>query len=146
VNFLLDEDLKQTIAPVLDALGKENGDSFAHILDHTASGTLDENIPALCRERGIQTLITVNVRDFGAKKVYYQALLDAQIHVVVIRPGKLKLFRERQVGIISMHYQAIKQHLEAATGPTLVRVTPGGAEPRTLDELVEEFTDGRQLP
>jgi hypothetical protein len=146
VNFLLDENLDESIAPVLDTLGRPNGDSFAHIVAHAPRGTLDWDIPKLCRDLDVQTLVTVNVKDFGAKKLYYQALLNSQIHVVVIRPGRMKMFREKQVGIISMQYQATKQHLEAAGGPTLVRVTQGGAEPRTLEELEAEFKEGRRIP
>jgi hypothetical protein len=77
VNHLLDEQMHETTARSLDALGNLDGRAFWHILDYRGPGTPDDEIPALCAEIDAQCLVTANVKDFGARKRYYEALLDA---------------------------------------------------------------------
>jgi hypothetical protein len=145
VNFLLDEQLHESAARALDALGVVNDDHFTYILDHAEQGTDDDDIPALCKNHGVQTLVTANVKDFGARKRYYEALLAEGIHVVVVRFGKAKPLPHIQVALLSAQYERIRHVLHDADGPTLVRVTASGAEPRSLEELIAEFqADGNE--
>ena len=140
MNFLLDEQLHDAVARALDAIGQLDGHRFTHVYDHDAEGTQDEDLPELCRRLDIRALVTGNVRDFGARKVHYQGLLDAGIHVVVLRWGKASPFPSVQLGMLANGYRRIGTLLVGATEPVLVRVTHSGvADPRTLDELVAEI-------
>lgn len=140
MNFLLDEQLHDAVARALDAIGQLDGHAFTHVYDHRAGGTPDERFPELCRDLSVGVLVTGNVRDFGARKVHYQGLLDAGIHVVVLRWGKASPYPNVQLGMLANGYRRILVLLEEAAEPVLIRVTPSGvAEPRTLGELVAEI-------
>jgi hypothetical protein len=64
----------------------------------------------------------------------------------VLRPGKVRFVPSQQVAIVALNYERIRLLLDAATEPTLVRVTPSSAQPRTLEELYNEITSRTQLP
>ncbi len=84
--------------------------------------------------------MTANVRDFGARLALFDALLSNGIHVVVLRPGpKRVLTPEVQVSILALHSLRIVRELQAATEPTLIRVTQTEVRARTLRELREEI-------
>ena len=142
MRYLLDENLDRKTAVAMDAIAAP-GDAFAHILSVADEGTPDERIPALCRQHGFATLISVNVKDFGARKVIYQALLDEGVNVVVVRAGKAKLKVATQLSILSGAYERVHALFAAADGPSLIRVSAGGAaQIRSLQELEEEFAAG----
>ena len=142
MKSLVDECLDPVLPDVLNPMGAAVGDEFVHLTSVAPAGTDDLDIPAICQREGISVLITVNVKDFGARKVVYEALLEAGVHVVVIRPGKLKLHLPQQVALFAGAYERIRVLVDAADGPVLIRVTPGGAaESRTLEELLAEFDD-----
>ncbi len=83
------------------------------------------------------------MKDFGAKKVIYQALLDDGVNVVVVRAGRSKLKIATQVSILSGAYERVRTLWATADGPALVRVSAGGAaELRSLRDLEEEFAAG----
>jgi hypothetical protein len=142
LKFLLDENLKPLTAQTLDVLASEQGDSFVHICDEdiAGEGAEDEVIPGLCRDNHCDAVITVNVRDFGAKKALYQALLAEGIHVVVVRPGRVIFQAPQQVALLSGKYPTYSRFLREADGKVLVRVTQSDVKVRTLDELVAEIS------
>jgi hypothetical protein len=146
LNYLLDEQLHETAARSLDALGGPQGDAFSYILDHRDTGTPDDEIPALCAEVGATVLVTANVRDFGARKRYYEALLDAGISVVVIRPSKGRFLPGNQVALFATHYARIGKLLADADGALLIRVTHSDAHPRSLADLVAETDEPDRNP
>jgi hypothetical protein len=139
VKFLLDEQLSPQTALALNALGSSFG-QYEHILDSQSQGMKDEQIPPLCRERSIDVLVTVNVRDFGAKKIYYEALLDEGISVVVLRPGRMSIDTLGQVQLITRHLRRVIVLLERAPGPVLVVVTPSDVRDRSIEELIAELS------
>ena len=146
MRYLLDENLDRKTAVAMDAIAADR-DAFAHILGIADEGTPDEDIPALCRRHGFETLISVNVKDFGARKVIYQALLDEGVNVVVIRAGRAKLKIATQLSILSGAYERVRALFAAADGPGLIRVSAGGtAQIRSLQELEEEFAAGDRSP
>jgi hypothetical protein len=116
------------------------GDEFLHILDIAEPGAKDEDIPALCRQHGIDVLITLNVKDFGARKHYYPALLDAGVSVIVVRPGKQRLDAGQQVALLSSHFERITRTFDEAEAPLLMRVTHSAAVVRDLEELIAEVS------
>ncbi|MHB8513663.1 MAG: DUF5615 family PIN-like protein [Actinomycetota bacterium] len=138
MRFLLDEDLSPKTADSLAALGEDFG-YFEHITTQHGSGRKDPEIPPICRAGRFDSLITANVKDFGARKLYYQALLSERISVVVVRPGKVKFDPLGQVHIISSHLRRVIVLLQEARGPVLIVVTPSEARIRTLEELLAEF-------
>lgn len=144
MRFLLDENLSGRAAEAMTVVGEDEGDEYGHVLQHAPQSTDDDALPRICRDNGFDAIVTVNVRDFGAKKVIYEALLQEGVHVVVIRPGKLTLYLSEQVQLLSGSYRRVRALLASASEPTLVRVNPGGtADPRTVEELAAEFEGGR---
>jgi predicted nuclease of predicted toxin-antitoxin system len=148
VKFLLDEQLHRSAAQALHAFAQLSGDAFAHIYDYDAGGINDDAIPPLCKAQGIGVLVTANFRDFGARKLLYQRLLAAGIHVVVLRPGNIRFLPSKQVSILAAHYERIRRLLADSNGPTMVRVTSTTADEHDLDELIAKIEGGekRRLP
>jgi len=58
---------------------------FAHLLDVAAISTADPDIPAICQRESFAVLVSINVKDFGARKHIYDAVISAGIHVLVLR-------------------------------------------------------------
>ena len=139
MRYLLDEGLHETAAAAYNGIGVVNGDTFSHILDHVQAGTGDQAIPPLCRELSANVLITVNVRDFGAKKALYEALLASGIHVVVMRPGKVKFYPAQQAALFLVQYDRVRALLADAGTPVLIRVTWTSSVIRDLDQLIAEI-------
>jgi hypothetical protein len=146
VNLLLDEMFDAEVASALNVLAYRHGCIYSAIRS-IAAGAADEQIPTICRDRGIGALVTANVRDFGARLVLYQALLDAGISVVVVRPARLALTPEVQMALLSAHSVRIAKLLSEASGSVLLRLTQGGIVERSLDELRDEIEGrGSHLP
>jgi hypothetical protein len=146
VRYLLDEQLDQVVAASMAPIASKSDDEFLHILAVARPGTPDDEIPRLCREQDVDCLVTANVRDFGARKFYYQALLAEDLHVAVLRPGKVKFYEEEQLSLLSRSYRAIRSVVVSAENPQLMACTPSGVRSRSINELVEEFDRGLRLP
>ena len=87
MRIILDENLWPELATALNAFEPRYQLTFVHIND-IAPGAPDEDIPRICREQGATALVSANVRDFGARRVIFEALLEAGVSVVVPRPSK----------------------------------------------------------
>lgn len=118
------------------------GDEFRHLLEFAPPGTPDSQIPGMCRTEGFDCLVTANIKDFGARKVYYQALVANGIHVVVIRP-RVTFYPEIQISMLTSSYRSLRTVLGVAKEPVLVRCTPTNVKVRTIQELIDEFESGR---
>lgn len=144
MRFLTDEQISEIVAPSMAPLAAMTADEFLHIRDLGAGGMDDAEIPALCRSNGIDALVSLNVRDFGARKQYYVALNAEGIHVVVLRPdGKRQLHNGEHLALVAGQWPTIQRLLSAASEPLLLRVTMGRVVARTLAELLDEM---RHLP
>jgi hypothetical protein len=144
---MFDEMFGPVVAPALNPLGAAKGDTFSHILDFCPKGTLDDDIPAVCRDHGQGALISLNFRDFGARKVLYQALLTAGVSVIVVRPGRTKMTDANQLSLMASKYPVFSRIAADATAPVLVRVTHSDVIERSLEELIDEIQSGdRRLP
>ena len=88
MRIILDEQLDPTLADVLNVLQSRHGCTFVSLRELAPPKTQDIEIPELCREHGAVALVTADVKDFGAKKVYFQALLEAGVSVITLRPQK----------------------------------------------------------
>lgn len=146
MKYLLDEQLDEVVAESMTPIGTKFGDEFTHILAIRDQGTPDQEIPVLCRNEGAECLISANVRDFGARKFYYQALLTEGLHVVVLRPGKGKFYEEEQLSLLSRSYRRIRSITGTATEPRMLACTPSNVRDRSIEDLIEEFDRGRRLP
>ncbi len=147
MRFLIDEDLSETVAESLKPLGRSDGHEFVHIRALGCGGARDDEIPGICAENGVSALITLNVRDFGARRHYFAALLDHGIHVVVGRHGRSRqLSAANQAALILNHYDAMCRKLSNADSPRLLRVTESAVVERDLDQLVQDITGGAGLP
>lgn len=135
---MADEQISELAAKGLDGLGGAQV-NVSHILDYVPQGMDDEDIPGLCAEHGIDVLITMNVKDFGAKKHYYRALMAHGVHVIVVRPGKLQPSAGQQVALVAQHFEFILKRLTAAEGPILIRARMSGAAERNLEQLLNEI-------
>ena len=138
MRIILDEQLDPTLADVLNVLQKRHGCDFVSLRDLAPPKTQDIEIPKICRDNGAIALITADVKDFGAKKVYFEALLEAGVSVVTLRPQKRTNVLESQTALILEWSREVAAVLRDATEPVLVRVNNSGVSPRSLEELIEE--------
>lgn len=148
--LLLDEMLDtpdQKVASALNLWQDETSLAFRSLRTE-APGMKDPDIPGYCQSQGIMALVSANLRDFGAKLALYEALLDAGVSVVVIRPqGKNSLTPMSQLSIISRHLRPLARHLMDAGGRCLLlRLNESGVVMRTLEELRQEIRGSRMLP
>lgn len=83
--ILLDEDLIwPDLTRGLNALGAPYGCSFVP-LPPVHYGADDTEVARICSQRGAAALLTANYKDFAAKVVYFQALVEAGVSVKVPR-------------------------------------------------------------
>lgn len=149
MRFLLDENLHEVAAAALNALAAIDGeDEFRHIVPLVGEGTEDEDIPPLCHDQAFDAVVTLNYKDFGARKVLYQGLLDAGINVIVVRPGRLTMTPNNQVSILTGRYPQFRKLIAyhgMVQSRVLVKVTLTSADIRSLAELIAEI-EGGHLP
>ena len=138
MRIILDENLWPELATALNAFERRYQLTFIHIND-IAPGAQDEDIPDICREQGATALVSANVRDFGARRVIFEALLEAGISVIVPRPSKRAILTpEVQMSMLIRHIQRIAAALRGKQGHLLLRLTEGGVAEVSLDQLTRE--------
>ena len=138
MRVILDENLWPETATSLNAFESRFDLHFEHI-HHIAPGAQDEEIPEICREQGATALVSANVKDFGARRVIFEALLAAGISVIVPRPSKrATLTPQVQVAMLVRHIERMSVSLHHAAEPILLRVTEGGVTEVSLEQLVRE--------
>ncbi len=139
MRIILDENLWPELAPALNAFEPRYHLTFLHIND-LEPGAQDEDIPAICREQEAAALVSANVRDFGARRVIFEALLEAGVSVIVPRPSKrATLTPEVQMSMLIRHIQRVAGALRSDQGPLLLKLTEGGVTEVTLEELSREM-------
>lgn len=146
MKVLLDEHFVSSVARALNEFSSLLQLEW-EALEDLKRGLLDEELPEFCRARGFDALGTLNVRDFGARLHLYEALLDAGVSVIVVRPGKLKLKPPGQLSILSMHGEELAKKLaDRGEDSILLRVSPSEIRSRSLEELREEIEGRTRLP
>lgn len=139
MRIILDENLWPELATALNAFEQRYHLNFVHIND-IAPGAQDEDIPRICREHGATALVSANVRDFGARRIIFEALLEAGISVVVPRPSKrVTLTPEVQMSMLIRHIQRIADSLRSSQRHLLLKLTEGGVTEITLEQLSREL-------
>lgn len=141
MRYLLDENLAPRTAATMQTLAGDSVDEYVHLLDAVGRhGTDDLEIPRICQRQKFDALITVNHKDFAAQKVVYQALIDHQIHVVALRPGKQRFNTDLQVAWLARYRARIGTALtNEADAAVLLVVTESGIRIRSITELVAEI-------
>lgn len=138
MRYLLDECLSAVTAKTMGVLGAP--DDFVYILDVAAPSTDDPDIPALCRAEQFGTLITINVKDFGARKHIYEAVINAGINVLVLRRQKGQATTNYwQVALLARHYPKYRKLFDTATEATLGSLSDSGVRSLTLSEIMAEI-------
>jgi hypothetical protein len=139
VRIILDENLWPELATALNAFEQRTHLAFIHIND-IAPGARDEDIPTICREQGASALVSANVRDFGARRIIFEALLEEGISVIVPRPSKrATLTPEVQMAMLFRHLQRIAAALSSSQSYLLLKLTEGGVTEVTLEQLSKEL-------
>ena len=139
MRIILDENLWPELATALNAFEQRYHLTFLHIND-IAPGAQDEDIPDICREQGAAALVSANVRDFGARRVIFEALLEAGVSVIVPRPSKrATLTPEVQMSMLIRHIQRIATALRNTRGTLLLKLTEGGVTQINLEQLSREI-------
>lgn len=87
--------------------------------------------------------MTADVKDFGAKEVYFKALLEAGVSVITLRPQKRASVLEAQTALILSWSREVANALRDASTPVLVRVNNSGISTRNLGELIAEISSKR---
>lgn len=105
--------------------------------------TQDIEIPDICRRNGAVALVTADVKDFGAKEVYFKALLEAGVSVITLRPQKRASVLEAQTALLLSWSREVAKALRDASTPVLVRVNNSGISTRNLGELIAEISSKR---
>jgi hypothetical protein len=139
VRVILDENLWPELATSLNVFEQRQGVNFLHIND-IAPGAQDEDIPEICREHNATALVTANVKHFGARRVLFEALLEAGVSVIVPRPSKrTTLTPEVQGAMLFRHLAKIASALRGAQGRVLLKLTEGGVVETSLEQLTREI-------
>jgi predicted nuclease of predicted toxin-antitoxin system len=139
VRIILDEQLDPKTVEVLNVLESRHGCNFQTLRDLVSPGTPDVEVPEICRNAGAVALVTADVKDFGAKRVYFEALVEAGLSVIVLRPRKGRYALEAQTAVLLDRSQEIASGLREAESPMLIRVNKDGISTRSLQELIEEI-------
>lgn len=138
MRIILDENLWPELATALNAFEQRYHLTFIHIND-IAPGAQDGDIPDICREHGATALVSANVRDFGARRIIFEALLEAGISVIVLRPSKrATLTPEVQMAMLIRHIPRITTALRNSQSYLLLKLTEGGVMEITLEQLGRE--------
>jgi hypothetical protein len=147
VKYLVDEQMSGVVARGMRPVGASFDEEWVHVRDDLGRGGIqDPDIPPLCRDEQVGVLVTMNVRDFGARKFYYASLVEHGIHVVVVRSGKQQPDPAQQLGLVAGAHSGIRRLLGGTLGPSLVKVTHSGATVTTLEALLQEIESKRRLP
>jgi hypothetical protein len=138
VRYLLDECLSGMAAQAMTVLAPSA--EFIHLLDVAAMSTADPDIPAICKEGAFDVLVSINVKDFGARKHIYESVILAGIHVLVLRrqprqPTDLWW----QASLLARHYPKYSKVFRNASEATLASMSDSGVRELTFAEIMLEI-------
>jgi predicted nuclease of predicted toxin-antitoxin system len=142
VKIILDEQLDPRSAAVLNVIEDRHGCAFVSLRDLAPPKTQDIEIPDICRRNSAVALVTADVKDFGAKAVYFRALLETGVSVITLRPQKRASVLEAQTALLLSWSREVVNALRDTSTPVLIRVNNSGISTRNLEELVEEISKG----
>jgi len=139
VKIILDEQLDPRSADVLNVMESRHGCTFVSLRNLAPPRTQDIEIPDICGRNSAVALVTADVKDFGAKTVYFRALLEAGVSVITLRPQKRASVLEAQTALLLNWSREVAKALQDASAPVLIRVNNSGISVRDLEDLVSEI-------
>lgn len=142
MKILSDEDTTwDELMQRLSELGSEYGCSFVSFPHRYRNQKIgDHEVPEICRHEGATALLTINYKDFARHKVYYQALMDAGVSVVVLRQPNPKTDIpdvEYQAALVKPHLSYIVRRLRRGREPLLFVLNKSGIRANLLQELID---------
>jgi hypothetical protein len=151
VRYLLDECLSDLTAKTMAVFGAP--DEFVYIRALPGGqGADDPDISTICADEGFSTLITINVKDFGARRAIYEKVITDGINVLVLRTRSRTgaTTNNWQVRLLAGEYPRYSTLFNSATRATLAVLTESGVRTTTMDEIITEIeardTGKRPLP
>lgn len=143
MNVLMDENLSGLdLANTLNAHSEQYGCRYVTFPREAHQGADDEDVPEIAREVGAAALLSVNVRDFGAKEQYFRALVAAGVSVVSLRirnqdKGDIEYIKSTLIE----HTRKIARILTSTEESVVISVDKSSARPASLREILDnEFT------
>lgn len=103
----------------------------------------DEEVPEICRNEDAVALLTSNYKDFARHLVYYQALLDAGVSVIVLRQPNPRTDVpdvNYQVALVEPHLQKIVRQLRRTNEPLLFMMNKSGPRIQRLQDLIDRHS------
>lgn len=141
--ILSDEDLIwPDLTKRLNALGSPHECRFVP-LPSVHYGADDTEVARICSQQGATALLTANYKDFAAKLVYFQAMVEAGVSVIVPRQPNPETDTPDvgyQAALIGPHLEGIIKRLENADEALLFTINKSGMRARRLQELIEELS------
>lgn len=141
--ILSDEDLIwPELNSRLNALSSQYGCRFVP-LPPVHYGADDTEVARICKQQGAAALLTTNYKDFGAKLVYFQALVEAGVSVIFPRqPNQRQEIPDvdYQLALIGPHLEGIIRRLQNVDEALLFTVNKSGVRRRPLQELIDELS------
>jgi len=102
-------------------------------------GADDDDVPGIAREVGASALLSINVKDFGAKEQYFRALVASGVSVVSLR------IRNQDTGDIDYikstlikHTRRIAKILTTTQQSVVISVDKSSARPKSLQEILDK--------
>lgn len=139
--ILSDENLiSPELTDRLNILGARYGCRFVR-LPPEHYGVDDTEVAKICGQQGAAALLTVNYKDFAAKVIYFQALVEAGVSAIALRQPNSKTENPDiayQVNLIEPYLEGIVRRLEHTDEALLFMVNKSGIRHRRLQELIDE--------
>ena len=139
MNVLMDENLSGLeLADALNAHSEQYGCTYITFPSETHQGADDEDVPEIARGLGATALLSINVRDFGAKEQYFRALVAAGVSVVSLRirnqdTGDIEYIRSTLIE----HTRKIARVLTTTRESVVISVDKSSARPASLREILD---------
>lgn len=130
------------LAETLNAYSEEYGCTYVTFPRKEHQGADDDDVPGIAKEVGAEALLSINVRDFGAKEQYFRALVAAGVSVVSLR------IRSSDAGDIAYITSTLVKHvwriaaaLENVEESVVISVDKSRIRVASLQEILDqEFT------
>lgn len=127
------------LADILNAHGEQHGCTFVIFPTAAHMGADDGDVPGIARDVGATALLSINVKDFGAKEVYFRALVAAGVSVVSLRVrNNDKGGRESIMNTLMKHAGKIAKSLNSSGESVVISVDKSRVRPaRSLQEILD---------
>lgn len=142
--ILSDEDLIwPDLTERLNTLGAPHGCRFVPLPTVHYGADDDTEVARICSQQGAAALLTANYKDFAANVVYFQALVEAGVSVIVPRQPNPRTDApdvDYQAALIGPHLEGIVRRLKRTDEAMLFTINKSGVRHRRLQELVDELS------